>query len=177
MNAVLMILHNTTPEQLELSKRTFETIMAQDVGRQDIYIINNCSEEATAIWLDGMVGQSGLHRGVKIGEHSLFVEHLDEFVSPCKVANRLMGHLFDGLHHRHILRVANRDELSPHAHTVMLLCPAGMVRGYGTNLIRRWCYDALMDRQGYFFDEKFEDWGARVVLMLEEMRIGIGDVG
>lgn len=167
MNPVVMLMYNRTEAQLELSKESLASVFAQDIGDLHVIVVNNGSAEPTREWLDSIPRNS---RGC------LFEAiHLEKNVSPVSIHNRLAERLF--LHNRYILSLSNDAILIPNTYREMLRWPRCMVSISGGSeknlpvwpevhavdehmptvvaLVRRWLYEAIVDKYGYYLDEGF----------------------
>lgn len=173
MNAALMLVFNRTPEQLDLTKAAIHSVLAQDIPTE-LHVVDNGSTEETWNYLSTLPIQR--YRNIAN-------------TSPAKVANKFLAALFAD--NRHILCLANDTILPPNLYREFLKWPRGIVTASETRdrtyalttpvdvvavsentpmsvlLLRKWAHDALMDKDGYFFDEQFEhycsdcDWALR----------------
>lgn len=158
-HAVLMCFYN----QLALTKIAVESMLAQDVeGGVHLFLVNNGSTDGTREWLDSIAG-----------EH-VTVSHMFENTSPVKIANMWLGSLFSS-GHKHVLTAPNDIIAPPNLYREMLRWPRGLVSAWMTGdinfprdmvskavheeahlsvcLIRSWVYEALVAKDGSYFDE------------------------
>jgi glycosyltransferase involved in cell wall biosynthesis len=162
-NAVVLICYNTTPAQLELTKETYASIMAQDIEIEPV-VVDNGSTPETIEWLKSLSPMP-------------WVEYYPTNMSPLKVTNDLFAHLFlRG--YQHILGVPNDVVLPPNLYRELAACPRGVVAAWMNEnrsevqpctaakavhedihtavlMTRTWAYHALVDTYGYFLDEGF----------------------
>jgi len=170
MNAVLFTIYDTTAEQFALTKAAFESIQAQDIPVK-VYVLNNGSTwSETLVWIE------------QIRQNNNVFMFRSESVnkSPIFLANRYLWYLFveneDWDDYHHVLCVPNDVVLPPNLYREFLRFPRGIVTGSMTDgslgiidratavnectplavcLIRKWAHDALVAKDGYFFDPKF----------------------
>jgi hypothetical protein len=184
--AALMLCYNQTPKQLELTKDAMASMLGQDVP-PDVFVVDNGSTDG-GTW--EML--ESLHLGHFTIERN-FINH-----SPIKVANSLMHRLFNEYGYDAILGVANDVVLPPNLLSEMLKCPRGIVtasqtedRGFplfesaravsentpmAVMLTRRWVYDALVAKDGHFFDENFFNYASDCDIALRLAACGIRGV-
>ena len=163
-HAVFFLMYNVTDAQLELSKQAFDSILAQDIGPLDVYVCNNGSTQPTCEWLKTV--------DIEQGEHRLFIRHSTHNVSPIKLANDYSATLFEK--YDKIFGVPNDAILPPNMYSTLNRWPRGFVTASETRernfpifkdaravsentpmavaLVRRWFYDAIMAKDGYYFD-------------------------
>jgi len=165
-NPVIFLCYNRTPEQLELSKDALESIFAQDIPVQ-VFAIDNGSTPETWEWMESVTKT-----------HPNFCcIHNPENVSPVKVSNDWLNEVFVRQGYEYALGVPNDVVLPPNLYREFLKWPRGMVTGSMTGeknfpifekssamnectpmavtLTRRWMYDSLIAKDGYFFDPRF----------------------
>jgi len=161
MNAVLMTIYDTTAEQFALTKAAFQSIQAQDILVQ-IYVIDNGST-----WPETRSWTHNLPREV-------FVREYQDNRSPIALANLFLDDILGITDH--VLCVPNDVVLPPNLYREFLRFPRGIVTGSMTDgslgiidhatavnectplavcLIRKWAHDALVAKDGYFFDPQF----------------------
>ena len=184
--AVLMLCYNQTPEQLELTKDALASVLYQDVPVDIVAFDNGSTYGETHEWLAGLTGS-----GVSIILNP-------NNISPIRVANDMMGILLEDRGYDAILGVPNDVILPPNLLSEMLKCPRGIVtasqtedRGFplfetaravsentpmAVMLTRRWVYDALVAKDGYFFDEGFFNYASDCDLALRLAACGIRGV-
>jgi GT2 family glycosyltransferase len=184
--AVLMLCYNQTPEQLELTKDALASVLYQDAP-SDIFVVDNGSTDGETWKLLDSMRESGL---------KIFRNPYN--VSPIMVANVWSKVLFEDRDYDSILGIANDVILPPNLLSEMLKCPRGIVtasqmedRGFplfesaravsentpmAVMLTRRWVYDALVAKDGYFFDEGFFNYASDCDLALRLAVCGIRGV-
>ncbi len=189
-HAVLMFIFNTTEAQLELSKRALDSVLAQDVGPMDVFVVNNGSNQDTVDWLNSL-------RQPTNGSW-LYIKHFDQNVSPLKVVNEFLKTIF--IQHEYVLGLPNDILLPVSAFRLMLQWPRGFVSAtpieqdepfqpiattakavsentpFCTMLTRRWAYEAIMAKDGYFFDERYAHYCSDCDLALRMAACGIRGV-
>lgn len=179
-NAVLFFCYNRTPAQLALSKEALASIFAQDIP-VEVIALDNGSTDETWEWLES-VSQ----------DHPNFAcyRNIDN-LSPVAESNRWLGEMFGRLNYQHVLALPNDVIVPPYLYREFLKWPRGIVTGSMTPdrsydiyapvevaatsentplaavLWRKWAYDALVAKDGYFFDERYQhycsdcDWALR----------------
>jgi GT2 family glycosyltransferase len=163
-HAILFTIYNQTDEQLELTKESYSSFIAQDVGDLELCIVNNGSTQPTVDWLNSLdMSNPKVH---------VYGAHYAKNVSPVLIANKYLAELFT--RHEYILGVPNDVILPPNLFSQFLKWPRGIVTGSMTEdrnfplfdqsravsectpmavvLLRKWVYDALIARDGYLFD-------------------------
>ncbi len=168
-NAITMLIFNQTPAQFDLTKRAVESALAQDIPI-DLFLVDNGSTDAkTWEWM----------RALQLSRDNVFVEHHDTNLSPTLLANWWAEELFHRRYYSHILGIPNDVILRPDTYSQMLKWPRGIVTasmtfdpGCDINashepvavsectplavvLLRRWVYDALISKDGYFYDPRY----------------------
>lgn len=185
MNAVLLLMYNTTAQQLELTKQAYESVLAQDIGDLEIYVVNNGShpETGTREWVDSLEGLRTL------------VFHHEHNRAPTTVANDIAKIVF-GKGYDKLLGVPNDVILPPNLYSEMVKCPRGIVaawmtytedksvKHYDTTRIvhedvhmsvmmtRKWAWDALAVN-GEFLDEGMFMYASDVDLKIRMALAGI----
>jgi len=185
-HAILILMYNHTEKQLELSKKAIASILAQDIGPLTVYIVDNGSTEETWEWLSRENWR--LH-----GPHEVQLTLNRKNVSPVKVVNELLSTIF--ANHDKVLAVAN-DVVIPHnAYRLMSEWSRGMVTALESEqippiifqvacaisedtplpvvLVRKWLYDAMMAKDGYYLDENFTHYASDCDLALRMAACGI----
>jgi GT2 family glycosyltransferase len=162
-HAVVMLMYNQVPAQLELSKEAVESVFAQDIGNIDLYLINNGSTYETRDWLKTLEAPNG---------HNVYIENFRTNRSPTVVANEIMASLF-GRGYQTICGTPNDAILPPNMLRELHRWPRGMVTASQSGdrnftkfeeshvvncctpmavmLLRKWCHDAIVAKDGYFF--------------------------
>jgi len=168
LHAVMMTMYNTTAEQLVLTKMTVESVLRQDIGPLHLWMVNNGGNQETREWLDNL----------RLPEpHQLTREHYPANVAPTKVFNHL-AYSFFALGHDKVLAVPNDTILPPNLYSELVKWSRGVVAAWANNgtldftptekshatgedpyisvaLTRKWCFDALVAKDGYFLDERY----------------------
>lgn len=180
MNPVFMLAYNN----LEMTKAAVDSVLAQDIP-VDLYLVNNGSTDATQGWADGMAALFP----------NIHVTHLENNISPVKIANELLANL---IRCDYALLLANDLVLPPDFYRELLRWPRGIVCGsevrslplpdmqpysavsentpMSAMLLRRWCYEAVIARDGYFFDEGMFHYASDCDLALRIASCGIRGV-
>lgn len=189
MNAVLMLMYNTAPAQLELTKLTYESILAQDIGPLHIWLVNNGSNVETKNWLNSLEGDAS---------HKLSVDHYAENIPPVKMVNKFAATIF-ALGYGSILGVPNDVILPKNMFAELEKWPRGFVAAWMNEdrdkvapcehavavhedphtsvlLTRRWAHDALVAKDGYFLDDNFTFYASDCDLKLRMAACGIHGV-
>jgi len=166
-NAVVITVYDRTSEQHRLTVSAVESALKQDIP-VDLFILDNGSTyEPTREWL----------RALADVRPNVTLQRYEENISPIKLGNMWMGDLFNRLGYQHILGIPNDVILPSNLYREFLRWPRGIVTGSMTGeqevprfetseamnectpmavcLIRKWAYEALMSKDGYFFDERF----------------------
>lgn len=189
MNPICMITYNN----LELTKLAVESALAQDVdGGVWMTIVNNGSTDGTRGWLDEAFGAS----------ENVDVIHRQINTPVVQIANDILKELFRD--HLYVLGIPNDVILHPSTYREFLKWPRGIVTGseirnrleyetYISNplppthaisentpmavmLTRKWAWDALIAKDGYFFDERFTHYASDCDLALRISSCGIRGV-
>lgn len=182
MNPVVMLCYNRTPKQLELSKLAVESVLAQDIP-VTLFLIDNGSTAPTWEWMRSIESENVI---IRSHEHN---------ISPVKVCNDWMEELFDRRECAHLLGLPNDVILPPNLYREFLRWPRGIVCGSMTGerefprfeqssavnsctpmavaLVRKWAYDALVAKDGYFFDPNFFMYASDCCLALRMAACGI----
>lgn len=177
---VLMTMFNQCDAQLALSKLALDSVLAQD-SPVEIHVINNGSTPPTREWLAQQYG--------------VWAIHYDHNQSPVRVANTFLHWAFDECQHPAVLLVPNDVILPPNLLREMLRWPRGIVTASPTSerdfpafatsqavsentpmsamLLRRWVWDAIMQRDGHFFDESYFHFASDCDLALRIASCGI----
>jgi GT2 family glycosyltransferase len=162
-NAVAMLVYNSTAPQLELTKDAVASALDQDVPI-DLFLVDNGSTDdgKTWEWMQSIAC-----------EHICITRNLAN-VSPVKVGNEMMADLFGRLGYSHILGIPNDVVLPKNLLREFLKWPRGIVTGSMTAdrnfplfdqsraqntctpmavaLLRKWAWEALIAKDGYFYD-------------------------
>lgn len=176
MNPVLMIAYNN----LELTKNAVASVLAQDIP-VDLHFVDNGSTDGTWEWISEQPIKSA--------------NRYPENVSPLKIANAFAARLL--AESPYLLGVPNDVRLPPNCYRELLRWPRGFVcatdngqvepdirtgRAVSENtpmavmLTRRWAYDAIVSRDGYFLDEGYFHYASDCDLALRMASCGIHGV-
>lgn len=198
MNPVVTLMYNTTDEQLELSKKALASVINQDLEDLWITVINNGSTPATQMWLDEVSQKMNC---ILPRRSFIEVHHYEENISPLRVSNNFLRDRFDEEGTQYVLGVPNDVILAPSTYRLMLEWPRGFVSAtdngqcdlsildnvtsYGAvsectpmavMLTRKWAYDALVAKDGYFFDEGMFHYASDCDMALRMAACGIRGV-
>jgi hypothetical protein len=163
-NAVVVTIYNRTPAQHDLTVSAVKSALAQDIPIDLILLNNGSTFGPTRDWL------------YSIAVDNIAIHHYPHNISPVKLANEWMDTIFS-LGYPHILGLPNDVIIPPNLYREFLKWPRGVVTGSMTRerdhpifekssamnectpmavaLVRKWCYDALIARDGFFFDPQF----------------------
>lgn len=171
---------------LELTKKAVESLQRQDIGPMNIYFFDNGSSDGTFQWAKD--------------QNFRWFESVADNQSPVKVFNRIAHLLFHGPddNYDHFLAIANDVVLPPNAYRLMNQWRRGVVTASQTPdpnfpimettnavsentpmaavLWRKWVYDAVVSRDGFFFDESFQNYCSDCDLALRIAACGIRGV-
>jgi GT2 family glycosyltransferase len=178
MNPIVMICYNN----LELTKQAVESALVQDI-EIELVVVNNGSTDGTRQWLS------------ELQTPAATILHMERNESPCKVANAMLKTIF--ANSPYVLGIPNDAILPPNCYSQLLKWPRGFVcatdigqgeievreaKAVSENtpmsvmLIRRWAHDALVQKDGYFFDEGFFHYASDCDLALRMAACGIRGV-
>lgn len=185
MNPVAMLMYNSTDAQLELSKEAVASVLDQDILTV-LWIANNGSTAPTGVWLDELLEKY---------PERVVVWTLPVNTAPTKVTNDLFRFIFNKPDGDYILGVPNDIVLPSNAYSQMLKWPRGIVTASQTGdvnfprieearvvsdqtplavgLIRRWAWKALVDKDGFFLNEKFFHYASDLDFALRISACGI----
>lgn len=182
-NAILMIAYNN----LELTKAAVLSALNQDIP-VDLFIVNNGSTDGSREWLDSLA----------IDQPNVTAIHYDSNSSPCAISNSELEQLFVHDGYSTVLGMANDILLPPNAYREMLKWPRGIVCASEIHdratfdayhpdsitavsentpmslmMLRKWAWEALIAKDGYFFDESFFMYASDCDLALRLASCGI----
>lgn len=186
MNAVMMMAYNTTPEQLEMTKEAVASVLAQD-NPVKLWFIDNGSTPETWEWIQGWTGTR---------RNWCVVDQTGTNVSPVGIVNALLPEIFgDEEKFTEVLGVPNDVILPPNFYSELLKWPRGIVtasmssdknfprvtESHAVNectpmavaLIRRWAWEALVSKDGYFLDPQIFHYASDNDLALRMAACGI----
>jgi glycosyltransferase involved in cell wall biosynthesis len=190
-HAVLLFAYDQVREQYNLTVQTIETILAQDIGNLELLLIDNGSTQVETFQHFQMIRDLYWERDEGTRIH---IARNKENISPVKVCNRALDYLWKRGHEK-VLCVANDVMLPPNAYRLMNEFPRGMVCASMTEqkdypildsatavncctpmalgLVRKWAYDALVAKDGYYLDEGFFHYASDNDLALRMSSCGI----
>jgi hypothetical protein len=180
-NAVLMMMYNTTTDQLRLAQQTFASIVAQDIGSLAIYLVNDGSlpETGTAEWLASLgnevPGPAGSHL-IRVRTNPVKTDVLAS--RPTQTWNEMHATIYaDGFDN--ILGV-NSDVILPrNLYRELNRWPRGLVSACSDGppppdlpqdhisqvvgeaidpcvmVTRKWAHDGLVEHTGYYLDPAY----------------------
>jgi glycosyltransferase involved in cell wall biosynthesis len=178
--------------QLHLTKEAMASLLAQDIGPLEILVVNNGSTDGTREWLDSLVNNTD-----DCGPHKLRISHHETNQSPVLMFNHAAQMLWDWGHEK-FLAVANDVVLPANAYRLMAQWPRGIVTASQTTekdfvrvtetkaasectpmaiaMFRKWVWDALVTKDGYFYDEGYFNYASDCDLALRISSCGIRGV-
>lgn len=179
MNAITMVTYNN----LELTKAAVASALAQDIeGGVRLFIVNNGSTDGTQDWLESIRAPNITVQNYAVNE------------SPVARGNRSAQVLFSRGYDR-ILGMPNDVVLPANFYRQLDRWPRGIVTASMTPdpnpahveeasavntctpmcvaLIRRWAFDALVSKDGYFLDEEFVHYASDCDFALRLASCGI----
>ena len=179
MNPVLMLCYNTTETQLEWTKRSIASILAQD-RPIDLTVINNGSTwPDSRPWLDSL---------------GIMVEHHESNTSPIKHANRYVARMFSS-GAEYVLGVPDDATFPPNLYSELLSFDYGFVSAgmacanaqpppqkakmlhndchFAVMLTRKRAHDAIVSAFGSFFDEDYFHYASDCDMKQRWRKLGI----
>lgn len=184
MNRIMMVAYNN----LELTKKAVASALAQDLGDIALWVTDNGSKDETYNWLIEQKPLSG---------NIILPSTCSKNESPIKLANEFLRHSF-AKGNQYILAIPNDVVIPPILYRKMLEWPRGFVTASMTEdpnfrwsekvqavnectplsvvLIRKWAHDALIAKDGYFFDERYFHYASDCDLALRMAACGIRGV-
>lgn len=172
----------TCYDNLEMTKKAVESALTQDLLDLSVTVVDNGSTDGTRQWLDGRPPMQS-------------VIHYDQNVAPTRLANDTLFRLFKIQEQEHVLVMPNDAILPPNMYREMLKWPRGIVTASQTSeepfqifqqaqavsentpmavmLIRKWAYEAVMVKDGYFLDEGMTHYASDCDLALRVASCGI----
>ncbi len=173
MNPVVMIAYNN----LALTQKAVESVMAQDIS-VDFYFVDNGSTDGTWEWSET--------------QPFAYQKRRPKNESVCKVANEISALVFEKSDY--VLGVPNDVVLPSNCYSQLLRWPRGFVCAsdngqsdpvvreahavsentpMGVMLTRKWAYDALIVKDGYFLDPGFFHYASDCDMALRMASCGI----
>lgn len=187
-HAIFLMMYNTSFAQLELSKQAYESALAQDVGPVHIFLVSNGSTAPTLAWMADL----------EVAEPSRLTRICYPVnQSPSRVSNEVSAKIFAD--YPTVLGMPNDVILPANLYRELLTWPRGFVaafmNGDRANIVpcveskavhddihmsvmmtRRWAYQAIVEKDGYFLDEEYFMYGSDVDLKLRMAACGIRGV-
>lgn len=186
MNAVAMLVFDSTDEQFQLTKAAVMSVLDQDIP-VNLWIVDNGSTyEPTKKWLIDISCRCFARVQLVINP---------ENKSPVRVTNRLFAYLFSKSDCEYILGLPNDVVLPPNSYSEMLKWPRGIVTASATGdknhtiitnavavsdqtplavgLIRQWAWQALVAKDGFFLNERFWHYASDLDFALRISACGI----
>lgn len=181
MNPLIITCFNN----LEMTKKAVSSALYQDIPDLSVTVIDNGSTDGTYEWLKS--APPGLHN----------VVHYDQNVAPTRLANDTLFRLFEMQGQDWALVMPNDAILPRNMYREMLKWPRGIVTAsqysdesiemptvekaeavsectpMAVMLIRRWAWQAVMDKDGYFLDEGLFHYASDCCLALRVAACGI----
>lgn len=201
MNAVMMMAYNTTPEQLELTKAAVESVFAQDVeGGVELWFVDNGSTDHTWDWMRAMHSRSDrkifawrypnnespvavvnrIMEGVFFdNQHVLGCAN--DVVLPPNFYRELLrwprGIVTASMTNVNpIEQIAVSDFDCPGVHESGEVVAVNECTPMAVALIRKWCHDALVAKDGYFLDGGYFHYASDCDMALRLAACGIRGV-
>lgn len=183
-NPVMLCCYNN----LSLTKDAVASVFAQDIP-VELWVVDNGSTDGTWEWLQSLPVPE---------PNSMVILRKEQNESPVKIANDLMKFLFYKQGCEYVLGIPNDCILPPNFYSELLKWPRGIVTASQTSdknfvapevveavsehtplataLIRRWCHDALVMKDGFFLDPRYFLYASDCDLALRLAACGIRGV-
>jgi glycosyltransferase involved in cell wall biosynthesis len=180
MNPILMIAHNN----LELTQAAVASVFSQDIPT-DLYLVDNASTDGTAAWLATLSAPA---------PHCLHLSANSTNISPIKIANDKFREIFTA-GGEYVITMNNDQRIPSNCCRELAKWPRGFVSAsdigqhelppvreaqpvseltpFGVILIRKWAYDALMAKDGYFYDEGMFLYASDCDMAVRRIQCGI----
>lgn len=180
MNVVTLLCYNTTDKQLELTKNAITSVLNQTIPTH-LLVVDNGSTQPTGEWLNTLP--------IEYPERVSIIRN-EVNQPPVKVSNKVLELMFETKGYDYVLGMPNDVILPPNFYEQCLRWPRGIVTASMTEdihfpvveeakavsectplcvaLIRSWAYQALMDKDGFFLDPRYDlyasdcDWALRL---------------
>jgi len=178
MNPVVMVAYNN----LELTKKAVESVFSQDIP-VNLYFVDNGSSDGTWEWI--------------LTQDIFYTRRYGRNESPVKIANFMAQLIFK--ENDYMLGVPNDVVLPKNCYRELLRYPRAFVCAsdvgqnmdavnqsesvesqavnectpFAVMLIRKWGYDALVAKDGYFFDRNFVHYASDCDMALRMAACGI----
>jgi hypothetical protein len=189
---VLMLTYHTTPAQLDLTRQAIRSVLAQDCGPLDFHLEDDGSTVEPEFW--ELLGEYPRHP-----DTTFTWNHRPQNDSPIAVLNQLLDRMFRQQSRPYVFIVNNDVLLPPNCFSQFLRWPRGIVCATDieqqalppladppvdakpvaeiipmtVSLLRRWVWEAVVARDGYFFDEGYFCYAADCDLALRVTACGI----
>lgn len=191
MNAVAMLVFDSTDAQFQLTKAAVMSVLNQDIPVHFWIVDNGSTYEPTREWLDD-IAEKNRHRVITI--------HNSINLSPVLATNELFDHIFRTIDCDYVLGCPNDISLPTDFYAQLLKWPRGIVTASMTDvkplspehvgvqhevfavsectplavaLIRRWAWQALVDKDEFFLDPRYEFYCSDCDLALRMAACGI----
>lgn len=183
MNPVIIIAHNN----VDLTRNAVQSVFSQDIPT-NLFLVDNGSIDGTADWMDGLSAPA---------PHSLHPSTNSSNISPLKIANDLFSVAFS-LGADYVITMNNDQILPSNCCRELARWPRGFVCAtdigqrdlppeqpgrpisentpFGVILTRRWAYDALVAKDGYFYDEGMFLYASDCDMAVRRVQCGIRGV-
>lgn len=180
----------TCYQNLEMSKKAVQSALNQDVLDLMVNVVDNGSTDGTREWMHSNNAGEPKHNSILY----------DCNVAPTRLANDTLFRFFELCSYDHVLVMPNDAILPRNMYREMLKWPRGIVTAsqysdesipmpevedvvavsentpMAVMLIRRWCYEAVMAKDGYFLDEGMFHYASDCDLALRVASCGIRGV-
>ena len=190
LHPVLMLVYNTTSAQLDLTRKSIASVLAQDIGPLDFRVEDDGSSQETEDWL----AAEGWREFPCHPDTRFTWYRRPRNESPIAILNELFARVFQSFPY---VLIVNNDAIIPaNTYSQFLRWPRGIVCATDigqqdlpaetceakpvaeimpmtVSLLRRWAWEAVLARDGYFFDEGFFCYAADCDLALRVTACGI----
>jgi hypothetical protein len=199
-HAVILLAYDQVPEQHNLTVQTLETVLKQDIGPLDLLLIDNGSPLETTRVHFQMLRDLYIDR---MDETHIHTMPLKQNMPPVRVINRALSYWYIKGHSK-VLCVPNDVMIPPNFYRLLNQWPRGLVTAsehrdphhisltgafcewdvqaisentpMAVTLVRKWFYDALVARDGMYFDEEMENYASDCDLALRMATCGLRGV-
>lgn len=199
-HAVILLAYDQVPEQHNLTVQALETVLKQDIGPLDLLLIDNGSPLETTRVHFQMLRDLYVDR---MDETHIHTMPLKQNMPPVRVINRALNYWYMKGHSK-VLCVPNDVMIPPNFYRLLNQWPRGLVTAseirdvdeyfrhiawwnspvqavsentpMSATLVRKWFYDALVARDGMYFDEEMENYASDCDLALRMATCGLRGV-